>query len=595
MSDRLQPSPGGPIVSLQAVRKVYRLYQKPMYKFLDLFGLCPEDSSYFTEHEALADVDLTIGRGEKVAIIGRNGAGKSTMLKIITGLVQPTSGAVDVRGRISNLLQLGSGFHPDFTGRQNVFAALAHQGIIGAHASKLFSDIVEFAEIEEYIDQPMKTYSTGMCSRLMFSSSVVMSPEILVVDEILGVGDAYFSHKSFGRMRDLCSNEGTTLLLVTHDIYSALNLCDRFIWIDRGRIRFDGDGKGAIALYETSVKEQEEQSLRQQNAASLRAERADPIVHIVMRSQTGFALSRPLALSTLEISDSAGGSLLLNVADGDPRWHLVAESNLGDPELVEGVRARSLRTFGSIYHKAEWTVQLPDGFVIERVRVRWRYQGDDPIELRVISTRQDVIVRGELAPGDRWQEEVFGRAQAGRREANLLKQVDYGTGAVRITGVEFLDRDGQSITQVKHGDSLTIRIRCRSFMTVRENAVTFCIAFARQGSAYQLYIYDPHLAIPGTDEFVIDSHVDDVRLGSGVWYVNLGIGAAEMFKRTTLPYFSLDSDWYHLMGARLQFQVLSATQFDANGCFYWMPAAIAVEPAGAERVELPSTVEVRRG
>ena len=399
MSDRPLSAIDAPIVRLEVVRKVYRLYQKPMYKFLDLFGLCPEDSSYFTEHEALADVDLTIGRGEKVAIIGRNGAGKSTMLKIITGLVQPTSGVVDVRGRISNLLQLGSGFHPDFTGRQNVFAGLAHQGIIGAHAAKLFNDIVEFSEIEEYIDQPMKTYSTGMCSRLMFASSVVMSPEILVVDEILGVGDAYFSHKSFGRMRDLCSNDGTTLLLVTHDIYSALNLCERFIWIDRGRIRFDGDGKGAIALYETSVKEQEEQSLRQQNAANLRAERADPIVHVVLRSQTGFALSRPLALSTLEISDSAGGSLLLNVADGDPRWHLVAESNLGDPELVDGVRARALRTFGSIYHKAEWTVQLPDGFEIERVRVRWRYQGDDPIELRVISTKQDVIVRGELRAG----------------------------------------------------------------------------------------------------------------------------------------------------------------------------------------------------
>src|SRR5207245_4878836 len=114
------------------------------------------------------------------------------------------------------------------------------------------------------------TDSMGMCSRLMVSSSVVMSPESLVVDEILGVGDAYFSHKSFGRMRELCSAGGTTLLLVTHDIYSALNLCDRFIWIDRGRVRFDGDGKGAISLYEASIKEQEEEWFRQQNAASLR-------------------------------------------------------------------------------------------------------------------------------------------------------------------------------------------------------------------------------------------------------------------------------------------------------------------------------------
>ena len=136
-------------------------------------------------------------------------------------------------GQVSNLLQIGSGFHPDFTGRQNVFASLAHQGITGAAAARFFDEILAFAEIEEYIDQPMKTYSTGMCSRLMFSSSVVVKPDILIVDEILGVGDAYFAHKSFERMRDLCTHDGTTLLLVTHDIYSALNLCERFIWLDR--------------------------------------------------------------------------------------------------------------------------------------------------------------------------------------------------------------------------------------------------------------------------------------------------------------------------------------------------------------------------
>src|SRR5262249_15353122 len=198
MSDRALGRAGGAVVRFQSVSKVYRLYQKPAYRFLDLFGLCPSGERYYREHEALADVGLEIGRGERLAIIGRNGAGKSTMLKIITGLVQPTAGTVDVNGRISNLLQLGSGFHPDFTGRQNVFAGLAHEGIIGVEAARLFDQIVAFAEIEEYIDQPMKTYSTGMCSRLMFSSSVVMSPEILVVDEILGVGDAYFSHKSFG-------------------------------------------------------------------------------------------------------------------------------------------------------------------------------------------------------------------------------------------------------------------------------------------------------------------------------------------------------------------------------------------------------------
>ena len=162
---------GNTAVRLRGISKHYRLYKQPVYRFLDLFGLCPSDPRYYTTHQSLEAVNADIARGEKVAIIGRNGAGKSTLLKIIARLVQPTAGSVDVNGRISNLLQIGTGFHPDFTGRQNVFASLAHQGIIGDKASRLFDEIVAFADIEEYIDQPMKTYSTGMCSRLMFSSS----------------------------------------------------------------------------------------------------------------------------------------------------------------------------------------------------------------------------------------------------------------------------------------------------------------------------------------------------------------------------------------------------------------------------------------
>ena len=592
MSEGSQPLPAGPVVRLQSVSKVYRLYQKPAYRFLDLFGLCPPGERYYREHEALGNVNLEIGRGERVAIIGRNGAGKSTMLKIVTGLVQPTAGSVEVDGRISNLLQLGSGFHPDFTGRQNVFAGLAHQGIIGSGAAKLFDEIVQFAEIEEYIDQPMKTYSTGMCSRLMFSSSVIMSPEILVVDEILGVGDAYFSHKSFGRMRELCSGGGTTLLLVTHDIYSALNLCDRFIWIDRGRVRFDGDGKGAISLYEASIKEQEEEWFRQQNAASLRAASGEAAVHVVLRSRTGFALSDRLSVSALALVDADGRTLPLEVADGDARWHVVPESNLTDPEVVGGRRCRSLRTFGSIYHKAEWTVQLPAGFEVAQLRADWLYRGDDPIEARVLSTDRHAIVRAELASGEGWQSAAFDRARGDRQEIDLFKPVDYGTGAIRILAVEFHDAAGRSVSQTRHGEPLTVRVRCRSAEATPHAAVTFCVGFARQGSAYQGYICDSHVQIPDAEEFVIDSRIDELRLGSGVWYVNLGIGAAGLFDRSALPYFSVDSAWYHLMAARLQLQVLSAGKFDANGCFVLLPADIVAAPvdAGQVRAELGNRV-----
>src|SRR5262245_55083137 len=184
-------SAAAPVVSLRGVGKTYRLYQRPAYRVLDLLGVCPAGARYYTERDALRNITLDVTAGEKVAIIGRNGAGKSTLLKIVTGSIAPTAGTARFQGRVSPLLQIGTGFHGDFTGRQNVYAGLAHQGITGAAAHTRFEEIVSFAELEEYIDQPMKTYSTGMAARLMFASATAIEPEILVVDELLGVGDAY--------------------------------------------------------------------------------------------------------------------------------------------------------------------------------------------------------------------------------------------------------------------------------------------------------------------------------------------------------------------------------------------------------------------
>ena len=229
--------------------KVYRLYSKPHYRFLDMFGLLKERPGRFSEHAALAGVSLDIKRGEKVAVIGRNGAGKSTFLKLVTKVIEPTSGEIVVAGKVHALLQIGTGFHPDFSGRQNVYAYLAQLGVTGKEAEQRCAEIIEFAELEEYIDQPVKTYSTGMGVRLMFSTSTAITPDLLVLDEVLGVGDAYFAHKSYERTRELCDSSGTTLLLVTHDIYSAMNICDRVVWIDRGRVLMDDTAPVVIKAY----------------------------------------------------------------------------------------------------------------------------------------------------------------------------------------------------------------------------------------------------------------------------------------------------------------------------------------------------------
>lgn len=563
-------------IRVAGLSKRYRLYQKPVYRLLDLFGLCPATTRYYSEHAALKDVDLSIGRGEKVAIIGRNGAGKSTLLKTISGLVRPSSGTVEVDGQVSNLLQIGSGFHPDFTGRQNVFASLAHQGVTGAVAARFFDEILAFAEIEEYIDQPMKTYSTGMCSRLMFASSIVIKPDILIVDEILGVGDAYFAHKSFQRMRELCSRQGTTLLLVTHDIYSALNLCDRFVWIDRGEIRFDGDGKSAIALYESSIKEQEEHSLRQQNAARLAPAGDGGMLHLLLRSQTGFALAAPVALEMIELTFGDGRSLTLPVADGAAGWTLLPEGNLGQPQTLAGRPCRVLRTSGSIFHKAEWIVAMPAATQVDAVRVRSHYEGSEPVDLRVFTPDRKLVVAGVLRGVAGWQESTFGRSREPATELDLLKQTDYGTGVVRITGVQFLDPDGRQVTAARHGDPLTVRVQITVDPQLIDRRVVFVLGFARHGSPYSAYAHAPSMLLPDSDECVIDVMIDAVRLGSGKWYINIAIGEPDVFERPAIKYFALDPSWYHLLAARIELQVASSSSLDAAGCFVVHPATIVV-------------------
>ena len=211
------------VVRAENSTKAYTLYPSSWDRMREILGFRRRPGADFPQHMAIDDVTLTIRAGEKVAFIGRNGAGKSTLLKLVTGLIEPTSGRLDIRGEAHALLQIGGGFHPELTGRQNAYAYLANFGRSGEAADRAVDDIIGFSELEEYIDQPLKTYSTGMQMRLIFAASTTIAPKLFVVDEVLGVGDGYFQNKSFDRIQELCERNGTTLLLVSHDIYLLRN------------------------------------------------------------------------------------------------------------------------------------------------------------------------------------------------------------------------------------------------------------------------------------------------------------------------------------------------------------------------------------
>jgi lipopolysaccharide transport system ATP-binding protein len=210
----------------------------------------------------LKDINFTVEPGEAVGIIGVNGAGKSTLLKMITGTTQSTIGNIQVKGRVAALLELGMGFHPDFTGRQNALMAGQLLGLTVDEINALMPDIEAFAEIGEYIDQPVRIYSSGMQMRLAFSVATVKRPEILIVDEALSVGDAYFQHKSFNRIREF-KKLGTTLLIVSHDRSTVLSICDKAILINQGGILAQGEPEAVIDLYNAIIADRSKQTASQ--------------------------------------------------------------------------------------------------------------------------------------------------------------------------------------------------------------------------------------------------------------------------------------------------------------------------------------------
>lgn len=200
------------------------------------------------EFQALKDISFTVKRGEVVGIIGRNGSGKSTLLKIISGIYRPTGGSVTLRGNVVPMLELGSGFDPELTGRENIFLNGAILGYSEEYLKNKQEEIIAFSELGDFINMPIKTYSSGMMMRLAFSVATVVNPEILIVDEILAVGDEFFQKKSFARMQELMSG-GTTVLFVSHSLRQIQEICGRVVWLEDGHIRMSGDADAVCAQY----------------------------------------------------------------------------------------------------------------------------------------------------------------------------------------------------------------------------------------------------------------------------------------------------------------------------------------------------------
>jgi len=236
-----------PVIALKNVSKTYRLFRKPSDRLIESLPFVKAKSKPFI---ALNPMDLTVGEGDIIGLVGRNGAGKSTLLQLICGTLQPSSGSVSIKGRVAALLELGSGFNPEFTGRENVFLNGAILGLSRSELEAKFDEIHRFSEIGDAIDQSVKTYSSGMFVRLAFAVAVCVDPDVLVIDEALSVGDGAFAKKSFDRIMQL-KESGKTILFCSHNLYQVEAICNRALWLHQGTVVAQGNPADVIHRYES--------------------------------------------------------------------------------------------------------------------------------------------------------------------------------------------------------------------------------------------------------------------------------------------------------------------------------------------------------
>lgn len=234
------------IIKVNNVSKTYKMYSQPTDRLKEALSL--GEKKYHQDFFALNNVSFTLSKGENVGIIGKNGSGKSTLLKIITGIIQPSTGTVEVLGRVSAILELGSGFNPEYTGIENIYTYGLIVGIPKKEMDTRIENIISFADLGDFINQPVKTYSSGMYARLAFSVAINIDPDILIVDEALSVGDMGFQHKCMNKMKELIE-QGATVIFVSHDTFAIKSLCNRCIYLENGNVKADGNAVEVTDLY----------------------------------------------------------------------------------------------------------------------------------------------------------------------------------------------------------------------------------------------------------------------------------------------------------------------------------------------------------
>lgn len=341
----------GAVLKIEGLGKAFREYRMEWQRMVGWFGGKHKAAN---ETWVLRNISFQVSAGESVGIAGQNGAGKSTLLKLVTGTLRPTEGTIAVAGRIAAILELGMGFNPELTGRDNARFTAGLMGMSPAQIDAIIPEVEAFAEIGEYFDQPLRTYSSGMQMRVAFSVVTAIRPEILIVDEALSVGDAYFSHKSMARIREF-REQGTTLLFVSHDPGAIQSLCDRAILLDHGRLLMDGDPSEVMDYYNALIAEKENETVEVKHLLSGKAQTSSGTREAVVES-IGLFNGRGEPVEFVNVGDPVELRVRTRIHGSIPRlvFGYMIKDRFGQP------------VFGTNTHHTRQALEgLQDGQVVE--------------------------------------------------------------------------------------------------------------------------------------------------------------------------------------------------------------------------------------
>jgi lipopolysaccharide transport system ATP-binding protein len=554
------------VISLRGVGKSYRRFTTRFWQAASLLG-CPVPTRSFDVFWALEDIAFDVRRGERVGLIGRNGAGKSTLLRIVAGQSNPTCGTVRVDGQVQALMELGTGFHPEFSALQNMRTALALNGFGSREIAAKIEEIVDFTELDNFLERPLREYSAGMYSRLAFAVATSVKPSVLIIDEILGAGDAYFIGKCTQRVRELAQG-GTTVLFVSHDMGSVQMLCERVIWLHHGAMRADGTSLAVGKRYQAHIREEEEKRLRaramslsrrQSSALSTDGEVQEPALYRLV-GPNGAAPATPCYVR--EIRFGVGERTIATIpvgtndTEGEARLLVApAQLNWGKAQSFGTRRCRAYGDFGGRYCHApfvmEWPANTSAGRWLELVIAPSAGDAIDIEAFDAAEQRYQTLARVPADPRQEWRTIRAPLAQAAPA-ADLLQSkalpaedaaIDdeaeiapddacvtldrderYGSGEIALVDFALYDSEGVRRHTLVSGEQATARLGFEAAQPVVDPVAVIAI-YRTDGSCAMQLISRRDAAefgeVSGSGEFVAE--LDPLLLGPGDYVVSVAL------------------------------------------------------------------------